>query len=39
LDDQSGAGDLFYYFDFMTGLADGHSSGFHPAARLVKMGR
>ena len=34
-----GVAELFYYFDFMTGLADGHSSGFHLAVRLVKTGR
>jgi len=34
-----GAADLFYFFDFMSGLADGHSSGFHLAVRLVRTGR
>lgn len=34
-----GVAELFYYFDFMTGLADGHSRGFHLAVRLVKTGR
>jgi hypothetical protein len=34
-----GAANLFYFFDFMTGLADGHSPGFHLAVRLVKTGR
>jgi len=33
-----GAADLFYFFDFMTGLADGHSPGFHLAVRLVRTG-
>jgi hypothetical protein len=31
-----GAADLIYYFDFMTGRADGHSRGFQLAVRLVK---
>jgi hypothetical protein len=34
-----GAADLFYFFDFMSGLADGHGSGFHLAVRLVRTGR
>ena len=34
-----GVAELFYYFDFMTGLADGHNRGFHLAVRLVKTGR
>jgi hypothetical protein len=31
-----GAANLIYYFDFMTGRADGHSRGFQLAVRLVK---
>ena len=34
-----GAAGLFYFFDFMTGQADGHSSGFHLAVRLVRTGK
>jgi hypothetical protein len=34
-----GAVNLFYFFDFMTGAADGHSRGFYLAVRLVKTGR
>ena len=31
-----GTANLIYYFDFMTGRADGHSRGFQLAVRLVK---
>jgi hypothetical protein len=31
-----GVANLIYYFDFMTGRADGHSRGFQLAVRLVK---
>ena len=31
-----GAANLIYYFDFMTGAADGHSRGFQLAVRFVK---
>jgi hypothetical protein len=31
-----GTANLFYFFDFMTGQADGHSRGFRLAVRLVK---
>jgi Protein of unknown function (DUF1566) len=31
-----GAANLMYYFDFMTGQADGHSRGIHLAVRLVR---
>jgi hypothetical protein len=31
-----GAANLIYYFDFMTGRADGHSRGFQLAVRLVR---
>jgi hypothetical protein len=34
-----GAANLIYYFDFMTGRADGHSRGFQLAVRLVKKGK
>jgi hypothetical protein len=34
-----GAANLFYFFDFMTGTADGHSRGFRLAVRLVKAKR
>jgi hypothetical protein len=34
-----GAANLFYFFDFMTGQADGHSRGFHLAVRLVKTSK
>jgi Protein of unknown function (DUF1566) len=34
-----GAANLVYFFDFMTGAADGHSRGFHLAVRLVKAAR
>jgi hypothetical protein len=34
-----GAANLIYFFDFMTGRADGHSRGFHLAVRLVRDGR
>lgn len=33
-----GAANLVYFFDFMTGDADGHSPSFHLAVRLVKTG-
>jgi hypothetical protein len=33
---QVGAANLVYFFDFMTGAADGHSRGFPLAVRLVK---
>jgi Protein of unknown function (DUF1566) len=36
---QVGTANLIYYFDFMTGAADGHSRGFHLAVRLVKTTR
>jgi len=36
---QVGAADLIYDFDFMTGVADGHSRGFALAVRLVKSAR
>jgi Protein of unknown function (DUF1566) len=34
-----GAAGLVYFFDFMTGRADGHSRGFELAVRLVKTGK
>jgi len=34
-----GVANLIYYFDFMTGRADGHSRGFQLAVRLVKKGK
>jgi hypothetical protein len=34
-----GAANLVYFFDFMTGRADGHSRGFQLAVRLVKKGK
>ena len=34
-----GTANLFYFFDFMTGVADGHSRGFRLAVRLVKAAR
>jgi len=34
-----GAANLIYYFDFMTGRADGHSRGFQLAVRLVRGGK
>jgi uncharacterized protein DUF1566 len=34
-----GAANLFYFFDFMTGTADGHSRGFRLTVRLVKAKR
>ena len=34
-----GVASLIYYFDFMTGRADGHSRGFQLAVRLVKKGK
>jgi hypothetical protein len=34
-----GMANLFYFFDFMTGAADGHSRGFRLAVRLVKAKR
>lgn len=34
-----GTANLIYYFDFMTGRADGHSRGFRLAVRLVKTGK
>jgi Protein of unknown function (DUF1566) len=34
-----GAANLIYYYDFMTGRADGHSRGFQLAVRLVKKGK
>jgi hypothetical protein len=34
-----GAANLIYFFDFMSGDADGHTSGFELAVRLVKTGR
>ena len=36
---QVGAANLVYFFDFMTGSADGHSRGFQLAVRLVKAVR
>lgn len=33
-----GTADLYYFFDFTTGHADGHSRGFHLAIRLVRNG-
>jgi hypothetical protein len=36
---QVGAAKLVYFFDFMTGRADGHSRGFQLAVRLVKTAR
>jgi hypothetical protein len=33
-----GAAELFYFFDFMSGAAGGHSPGFHLAVRLVRSG-
>jgi Protein of unknown function (DUF1566) len=34
-----GAANLVYYFDFMTGRADGHSRGFQLAVRLVRKSK
>jgi Protein of unknown function (DUF1566) len=34
-----GAANLIYFFDFMTGAADGHSRGFQLAIRFVKAAR
>ena len=34
-----GTANLFYFFDFMTGAADGHSRGFRLAVRLVRAAR
>jgi hypothetical protein len=34
-----GAANLVYFFDFMTGQADGHSRGYHLAVRLVRTER
>jgi Protein of unknown function (DUF1566) len=34
-----GVANLIYFFDFMTGRADGHSRGFQLAVRLVKKGK
>ena len=34
-----GAANLIYYFDFMSGRADGHSRGFQLAVRLVRGGK
>jgi len=34
-----GTAKLIYYFDFMTGRADGHSRSFQLAVRLVKSGK
>jgi hypothetical protein len=34
-----GTAKLIYYFDFMTGRADGHSRGFRLAVRFVKSGK
>jgi Protein of unknown function (DUF1566) len=34
-----GAANLIYYFDFMTGRADGHGRGFQLAVRLVRGGK
>ena len=34
-----GAANLVYFFDFMSGRADGHSRGFELAVRLVKTGK
>jgi hypothetical protein len=34
-----GTAKLVYYFDFMTGRADGHSRGFQLAVRLVRGGK
>jgi len=31
--------DLYYFFDFMTGQADGHTRGFQLAVRLVRNER
>jgi len=33
-----GMANLFYYFDFMSGRADGHTRGFQLAIRLVRSG-
>jgi len=33
-----GMANLFYFFDFMSGRADGHSRGFRLAVRLVRNG-
>ena len=33
-----GMANLFYYFDFMSGRADGHTRSFQPAIRLVRSG-
>jgi hypothetical protein len=37
--DQVGAANLVYFFDFMTGAADGHTRGFQLAVRLVKTAK
>jgi Protein of unknown function (DUF1566) len=34
-----GVANLIYFFDFMTGRADGHSRGFQLAVRLVRNGK
>jgi Protein of unknown function (DUF1566) len=34
-----GSADLFYFFDFMSGQADGHTRGFQLAVRLVRNGK
>jgi len=34
-----GMADLYYFFDFMTGQADGHTRGFQLAVRLVRNER
>jgi hypothetical protein len=34
-----GAANLVYFFDFMTGAADGHTRGFQLAVRLVKTAK
>jgi len=31
-----GMADLYYFFDFMSGQADGHTRGFHLSVRLVR---
>jgi Protein of unknown function (DUF1566) len=36
---QVSAANLVYFFDFMTGAADGHSRGFQLAVRLVKTAK
>lgn len=33
-----GTADLYYFFDFMSGRADGHTRGFQLAVRLVRTG-